>query len=241
MTAHFIITRPLENCHFLKENLPANFITYLPVMRYEEINNALKIKNASAFDYIITSQYAAKMILKYNFSPKSTYYCVGAITENILKKQGYITHLSTAHNVLNLIKVIKEKHQSNRKLLYLSGETIKQPIHNILEKLDIQCTQCIIYKTIPIYNNLHEILNSKTTKTIVFYSKQSYDLFMKDVTVQNLTDTLKKCHAVWVLPAQSAKMALRYTNTITWKNVKVIHSTNDLVHFIRKENTYEPA
>jgi uroporphyrinogen-III synthase len=241
MTAHFIITRPLANCHFLKENLPSECITYVPVMGYEEINDALKIKNACDYDYIITSQYAAKMILEYNFSPKSTYYCVGTITENILKQNGYITLSSSEHNVSTLINVIKNTHQSTRKLLYLSGETIKQPIQNILKNHKIHCTQCIIYKTIPIHNNLHKILHSKTTKTIVFYSKQSYDLFIKDVKVQNLTDTLQKCHAVWVLPAQSAKMAWCYTNNVTWQNITVLNSTNDLIHFIRKEYTYEPV
>ncbi|HCU07188.1 MAG TPA: hypothetical protein DIC42_06405 [Holosporales bacterium] len=241
MTAHFVITRPLENCHLLKEKLPSKFITYLPVMRYEEINHALEIKNADAYDYIITSQYAAKMILKYKFAPESTYYCVGAITEYILKNNGYITRTSSTRNVSNLINVVKDTHHSRRKLLYLCGETIKQPIHNILENYGIHCTQRVIYKTTPIQNNLHLVLNAKTTKTIVFYSKQSYDLFIKDVTAHNLISTLQKCHAVWVLPALSAERALHYTDNVLWKNIKVIHSTNDLVHFIHKENTYEPV
>lgn len=241
MTMHFIITRPLENCDFLKENLSSKLITYLPVMRYEEINNALEIQNACAYDYIITSQYAAKMAIKYNFAPKSTYYCVGAITEEHLKKNGYITCTSNAHNVSHLITIIKHKHRSHRKLLYICGKIIKHPLHTILNNQGIHCTQRIIYKTIPIHNNLLSVLKSKIRKAIVFYSKQSYDLFMKDVMAQNLIDTLQKCHAVWVLPALSAKMALHYVNNVTWGKINVIHSTNDLVNFIRKENTNDPV
>lgn len=234
---HFIITRPFENCDILKQHLPSEFVTYAPIMHYGEIKDALHIQNAHEHDYIVTSQYAAKMIVQHYFAPHSTYYCVGPITEKILQKQGYKTITPTVHNAKSLTEVIKNEHKPKKKLLYLCGETIKNPIHAELQHQGIPCTKHIIYKTTPAQNNWHYILRFKGMKTIVFYSKQSYDLFIKDIQIHHDVTDLSVCRAIWVLPAASAIKANDYTNNVTWKKISVINSTNDLIQFIHKETS----
>jgi len=236
VTVHFIITRPLENCDFLNQYLPQEFVTYLPVIRYANIKNALKIKNEGAYDYIVTSQYAAKMIVKYHFAPQSIYYCVGSVTEKTLQDAGYITTSPRAHNAQALVEFIKAEHKNNRDVLYLCGETIKHPIHAVLQRKGIPCKKRVIYKITPIQNNWKHILQSKGMKTIVFYSKQSYDLFIKDVKTHHHITNLEVCHAIWVLPTPSAIKATAYTANIKWKKISVINSTSDLIQFIHKEN-----
>jgi len=235
VTVHFIITRPLENCDILKQRLPQKCVTYLPVIRYEKIKDALQIKNAHTYDYIVTSQYAAKMIVTNNFAPQSTYYCVGSVTGEILQNHNYITVKPKAHNAEALIALIKNEHRPKKELLCLCGETIKCPIHLLLATQSIACKHRIIYKTIPIQNNWRHILRSKDMKTIVFYSKQSYDLFIKDVKTHHHITDVAVCHAIWVLPAASAIKANDYTANIKWKKISVINSTDDLIQFIHKE------
>lgn len=234
---HFIITRPFENCDILKQRLPSKFVTYAPIMHYLEIKDALHIQNAHEHDYIVTSQYAAKMIVQHDFAPHSTYYCVGPITEKILQKQGYKTITPTEHNAKALTEVIKAERHNNTKLIYFCGETIKNPIHAVLQHHGIPCEKRVIYKTIPEQNNWTYILQPKGMKTIVFYSKQSYDLFIKDIQTHHDIADLSVCHAIWVLPAASAVKANDYTNNITWKKISVINSTTDLIQFIYKETS----
>ena len=242
MQPHFIITRPLENCSNLKERLPpSNTVSYLPVMQYVEIGNILLIEHPKEYDYIITSQYAAGMIAKYNFAPKSLYYCVGRTTAEILNSQNYTTLSPLTAHAKELINLIKEKHKSSRPLLYLCGETIKYNIHEQLLKNHITCQKLTVYKTLPTNPNLKDILNLKITKSIVFYSKQSYDLFMKAVQDRNMLDALNACNATWVLPKIVAKKAKDYTDITQWKYVRVVHSTHDLINMIHKERTYESS
>ena len=235
MTVHFIITRPLENCNVLKQRLPKERVTYLPVMHFAAIKDALQIESAKIYDYIVTSQYAAKMITKCNFEPFATYYCVGPVTGKILQNHGYRTVIPPEHNAEGLIKLIKTEHKSKKGFLYLCGETIKHPIHETLQENGILCKQRVIYKTIPIQNNWTHILHAKGMKAIVFYSKQSYDLFIKDVQTYHHIKDLEVCHAIWVLPASSTFKCSEYTSNIKWQKISVINSTDDLVQFIHKE------
>jgi uroporphyrinogen-III synthase len=227
----FVLTRPQENC--IGPLTDKNFI-FLPAFKYQD-KNAPTLKYNHTTIFILTSQYVCNWIIKNKLPKTNTYYCVGETTAAILKKNGFVNiYTPPISTVENLITFIKQRHHGDQHYVYLAGKMIKTPLHTTLNKTGLSCMKHIVYETEAINHPLKKILIPNQNYGFIFYSIQTYKLFMNNLRQENMVQICENSSAIFVLPHRTKGFVFNLINDIKWKKYDVFHDTQDLLQSLGK-------
>jgi uroporphyrinogen-III synthase len=225
-----IITRPKENLTELE-----NFknITFLPLFKYDETGFDLNLLNLYKA-FVLTSQQASRFVIKHHFDKNAIYYCVGGKTASVLIEKGFNNVIYPANfNALSLFDEIKKQHPPSVPLAYLSGEIIKEPLHTLLTDQNYTCERYVVYQTKPLSPDLS--LMRGDDGAIVFYSLETYTLFLRALKDQNHFDniTFKNWDIIFVLQKQSKGFVHSSIIDINWRKWSVLESTQDFIDYLK--------
>lgn len=227
----FVITRPREN--WSKCLASKNFL-FLPVFRYKN-RRSVKFAYNKKTVFILTSQQASKWIIKNNLSKQNIYYCVGKKTAEFLKENNFINvFYPTVSTVKNLITYIIERHVCGQNYIYLSGHIIKTPLDLKLKNAGLSCVRHIIYETKTITHPLKEILALNISYGFLFYSIQSYKIFIENLHQENMMDVCRNSCAIFILPHRTKGFVFNVIHDIKWKNYGVFQDTQSFLENLEK-------
>ncbi|CAO5674735.1 MAG: hypothetical protein HEEMFOPI_00112 [Holosporales bacterium] len=232
-----IITRPKENVSDLDA---MSNICYQPLFSYEHSQDNFSDVLQNVKHFILTSQEASRFILKHSLEfllKESTFYCVGKKTARpLLDKEYKNIVIGDSPNAQSLFQKIKSTHPKSAPLAYLSGDIIKEYLHDQLTAEGFSCSRFIVYKTHPLHFDFKHIQNQNGA--IVFYSLGTYQIFLKNIEEQNITD--KSCFLKWtcifVIPNHLNRDVFSNLVDINWKKNLVLESTLDLVRYLKGNN-----
>ena len=164
---NILITRPLIDA----EDLMGKFfslghkIIHLPTLKILPL--AMDSINSNDFDAFIFTSANAIRNLKLNTSNKNLHcFCVGSLTEKIVRQAGF-SNTSSAGGTVNALKnliMISEKINKNSKLAYFCGDNISYDLDSELKKEGIKVKKIINYSS-----ELIEDLNNENKKLIELY------------------------------------------------------------------------
>ena len=164
---NILITRPLIDA----EDLMGKFfslghkIIHLPTLKILPL--AMDSINSNDFDAFIFTSANAIRNLKLNTSNKNLHcFCVGSLTEKIVRQAGF-SNTSSAGGTVNALKnliMISEKINKNSKLAYFCGDNISYDLDSELKKEGIKVKKIINYSS-----EIIEDLNSENKKLIELY------------------------------------------------------------------------
>ena len=164
---NILITRPLIDA----EDLMGKFfslghkIIHLPTLKILPL--AMDSINPNDFDAFIFTSANAIRNLKLNTSNKNLHcFCVGSLTEKIVRQAGF-SNTSSAGGTVNALKnliMISEKINKNSKLAYFCGDNISYDLDSELKKEGIKVKKIINYSS-----EIIEDLNSENKKLIELY------------------------------------------------------------------------
>ena len=164
---NILITRPLIDAEDLMEKFFSlgHKIIHLPTLKILPL--AMEPINAEEFDaFIFTSANAIRNI-KLNSNIKNLHcFCVGSLTEKIVRQAGF-NNTSSAGGTVNALKnliMISEKINKNSKLAYFCGDNISYDLDSELNKEGIKVKKIINYSS-----EIIEDLNSENKKLIELY------------------------------------------------------------------------
>ena len=232
---HIIITRPIEDCLELIENLKVTHhtVTHLPLINIKKItNNYIDFKNYKGI--IFTSANAIKFLDTKNISKKIDCFCVGETTEKKAKYFGFYNAISAGGNVDVLIELIIRTFDKNfGKLLYVSNEFISKELDFELKKKGYSVDRVINYTSEPINQieqNTLDYIKKNTPDVIFVYSEKS---------AINLKDLIKKYSLVDVMMQSNlmciSKKTSKVLEFIKWKKV-IFFNPGEEEFFLNKIN-----
>ena len=164
---NILITRPLIDAEDMMEKFFAlgHKIIHLPTLKILPL--AIDPINPDEFDAFIFTSANAIRKLKLNSNNKNLHcFCVGSLTEKIVRKAGF-NNTSSAGGTVNALKnliMISEKINKNSKLAYFCGDNISYNLDSELKKEGIKVKKIVNYSSEQIQD-----LNSENKKLIELY------------------------------------------------------------------------
>ena len=182
---NILITRPLIDTEDLMGKLFSlgHKIIHIPTLKISPIKlNPINPEKYEAF--IFTSANAIKYLKLIKEDKKKLCFCVGSITEKIVRQQGYNNTLSAGGTVNALKNLILNNQdlKKNKVLAYICGDNISSDLDIELQKEGFQIEKIINYTSEKIKD-----LNEDTSKLIIdhppdiifVYSKRSAESFIQ--------------------------------------------------------------
>ena len=164
---NILITRPLIDAEDMMEKFFAlgHKTIHLPTLKILPL--AIDPINPDEFDAFIFTSANAIRKLKLNSNNKNLHcFCVGSLTEKIVRQAGF-NNTSSAGGTVNALKnliMISEKINKNSKLAYFCGDNISYNLDSELKKEGIKVKKIVNYSSEQIQD-----LNSENKKLIELY------------------------------------------------------------------------
>ncbi len=228
---NILITRPLIDC----EDLMGKFfslghkIIHVPTLKILPVNNQpLDLKNYDAL--IFTSANAIRNLKTINVDRNKLCFCVGAITEKIARKAGYLNTLSAGGTVNALKNIIINSNfiNENSKIAYFCGEFISYDLDIELKKEGINVEKIINYtsdKITDLNSENKKILKNHPPDIIFVYSARSAQSFI-DIIKNNELDPLMTGSKVMCI---SEKVASIFKSK-GWKKIATFNPGDELLN-----------
>ena len=121
-------------------------IIHVPTLKISAVKtNPINPDNYEAF--IFTSANAIRNLQSFKLDKNKLCFCVGAITEKIVRQQGYVNTISAGGTVNALKKIIINSEYLDKKksLAYLCGDNISSELDKELEKEGFKIEKIINY------------------------------------------------------------------------------------------------
>ena len=181
---HILLTRPLEDCSelILKFQSLGHQISHLPLLKIDKV----KYDKINFEDYkgiIFTSANAIKFLDIKKIDKKILCFCVGNATEKKARSIGFQNVISAEGNVENLKELVLQNFDlKDRKLVYVSGETISEDLDRQLIKEGYDIKRIVNYQTShneKFDENFVKLLNKNMPDIVYVYSQNSALSFLK--------------------------------------------------------------
>ena len=134
---HILLTRPLEDCSemILKFKSLGHKVSHLPLINIEKVSYE-EINFSEYSGIVFTSANAVKFLNTQKIDKNTKCFCVGNVTEKKVRSIGFQNTIVAEGNVSNLKELIIQSYETkNKKLLYISGETISVDLdHQLLDE-----------------------------------------------------------------------------------------------------------
>jgi len=189
---NILITRPLIDSEDLMGKLFSlgHKIIHVPTLKISSAK--LKPINSKNYDaFIFTSANAIRNLKLMNFDKNKLCFCVGAITEKIVRQKGYNNTISAGGTVNALKNIIINSDQLDKKklLAYICGDNITSNLDQELKKEGFQIEKIINYtseKIQELNETTNKLIKSHPPDIIFVYSKRSAESFIELVKKYSL-------------------------------------------------------
>ena len=227
---NILITRPLIDAEDMMEKLftLGHKIIHIPTLKIVPL--AVEPINSEEFDAFIFTSANAIRNLKLNSKNKNLHcFCVGSLTEKIVRQVGF-NNTSSAGGTVNALKnliMISEKINKNSKLAYFCGDNISYDLDSELKQEGIKVKKIVNYSS-----DLIKDLNSENKKLIELYppdiifiystrSAQSFVCIVKNYSLSPLmTQSIVMCI--------SEKVAKIFKSQ-GWKKVEIFNPGDEMI------------
>ena len=227
---NILITRPLIDSEDLMGKLFSlgHKIVHIPTLKVTGANvSPVDAKKYDAF--IFTSANAIRNLKLNNQDTNKICFCVGSITEKIVRQKGYNNTISAGGTVNALKNIILSSDQIDKKksIAYFCGDYISSNLDIELKNEGFQVDKIINYtseKITDLNEENNKIINNHPPDIIFIYSKRSAESFIEIVKNYSLypimTDSIVMCI--------SKKVATIFSND-GWKKIKIFNPGDELL------------
>ena len=226
---NILITRPLIDAEDLMGKLFSlgHKIIHIPTLQVKPVTNQkCDAKNYDAF--IFTSANAIRNLKLLNEDKKKLCFCVGSITEKIVRQKGYTNTISAGGNV-NALKniILNSDFDKRKKIAYFCGDYIATDLDIDLKREGYFIDKVINYsseKIIDLNNENEKILNNHPPDIIFVYSKRSAESFVELVKKYTLNGLMTGSRVLCI-----SEKALNVFKQLGWKNLEVFEPGEEII------------
>ena len=233
---NILITRPLLDNEDLIGKLfsMGHKIIHIPTLKISPAKVSPIISNN--FDaFIFTSANAVKYLKTENINKNKTCFCVGSITEKIVRQLGYTNTFSAGGTVNALKNIIINSEQINKKstLAYFCGDNISYDLDKDLEKEGLKISKIVNYRSEKITglnDENHKIIKKHPPNTILVYSSRSAQSFIEIVKNYSLYPIMTGSTVMCI-----SKNVAKIFSDEGWKKVEIFNPGEEL-HRLKELN-----
>ncbi len=227
---NILITRPLIDAEDMMEKLftLGHKIIHIPTLKIVPL--AVEPINSEEFDAFIFTSANAIRNLKLNSKNKNLHcFCVGSLTEKIVRQVGF-NNTSSAGGTVNALKnliMISEKINKNSKLAYFCGDNISYDLDSELKQEGIKVKKIVNYSS-----DLIKDLNSENKKLIELYPPDI--IFIYSTRSAQSFVSIVKNYSLSPLMTQSIVMCIsekvaKIFKSQGWKKVEIFNPGDEMI------------
>ena len=226
---NILITRPLIDAEDLMGKLFSlgHKIIHIPTLKVKPVTNQkCDAKNYDAF--IFTSANAIRNLKLLNEDKKKLCFCVGSITEKIVRQKGYSNTISAGGNV-NALKniILNSDFDKKKKIAYFCGDYISTDLDLDLKREGYLIDKVINYsseKIVDLNNENEKILNNHPPDIIFVYSKRSAESFVELVKKYTLNGLMTGSRVLCI-----SEKVLNVFKQLGWKKLEVFEPGEEII------------
>ena len=226
---NILITRPLIDAEDLMGKLFSlgHKIIHIPTLQVKPVTNQkCDAKNYDAF--IFTSANAIRNLKLLNEDKKKLCFCVGSITEKIVRQKGYANTISAGGNV-NALKniILNSDFDKRKKIAYFCGDYISTDLDLDLKMEGYLVDKVINYsseKIVDLNNENEKILNNHPPDIIFVYSKRSAESFVELVKKYTLNGLMTGSRVLCI-----SEKVLNVFKQLGWKKLEVFEPGEEII------------
>ena len=202
-------------------------IIHIPTLQVKPVTNQkCDAKNYDAF--IFTSANAIRNLKLLNENKKKLCFCVGSITEKIVRQKGYSNTISAGGNV-NALKniVLNSDFDKKKKIAYFCGDYISTDLDLDLKREGYLIDKVINYsseKIVDLNNENEKILNNHPPDIIFVYSKRSAESFVELVKKYTLNGLMTGSRVLCI-----SEKVLNVFKQLGWKKLEVFEPGEEII------------
>ena len=224
-----LLTRPLIDTEDLMGKLFSlgHKIIHIPTLKISAANiNPIDAKKYDAF--IFTSANAIRNLKLLNEDKKKLCFCVGSITEKIVRQKGYSNTISAGGNV-NALKniILNSDFDKKKKIAYFCGDYISTDLDLDLKKEGYLVDKVINYsseKIVDLNNENEKILNNHPPDIIFVYSKRSAESCVELVKKYTLNGLMTGSRVLCI-----SEKVLNVFKQLGWKKLEVFEPGEEII------------
>ena len=226
---NILITRPLID----SEDLMGKFfslghkIIHIPTLKISAANvGPVDAKKYDAF--IFTSANAIRNLKLNNQDTNKRCFCVGSITEKIVRQKGYNNTISAGGTINALKNIISNSDQIDKKksIAYFCGDYISSNLDIELKNDGFQVDKIINYtseKITDLNEENNNIINNHPPDIIFIYSNRSAEIFIEIVKKYSLYGLMTQSRVLCI-----SEKVLNVLKKSGWKNLEVFQPGEEL-------------
>ena len=226
---NILITRPLIDSEDLMGKLFSlgHKIIHIPTLKISASNaNPVDAKKYDAF--IFTSANAIRNLKLDNQDTNKICFCVGSITEKIVRLKGYNNTISAGGTVNALKNIILNSDQIDKKksIAYFCGDYISSNLDKELKNEGFQVDKIINYtseKITELNEENNKIIKNHPPDIIFIYSQRSAESFIEIVKKYSLNGLMTESRVLCI----SEKVLSVFKDT-GWKKLEVFQPGEEL-------------
>ena len=226
---NILITRPLIDSEDLMGKLFSlgHKILHIPTLKISAANvSPVDEKKYDAF--IFTSANAIRNLKLINQDTSKICFCVGSITEKILRQKGYNNTISAGGNISALKNIILNSDQIDKKksIAYFCGDYISSNLDIELKNEGFQVNKIINYtseKITDLNEENNNIINNHPPDIIFIYSKRSAESFIEIVKKYSLNGLMTESRVLCI-----SEKVLDVLKKSGWKKLEVFQPGGEL-------------
>jgi len=226
---NILITRPLIDSEDLMEKFFSlgHKIIHIPTLKISAANTRpIDAKKYDAF--IFTSANAIRNLQLNNQDNSKICFCVGSITEKIVRQKGYNNTISAGGTVNALKNIISNSDQIDKKksIAYFCGDYISSNLDVELKNDGFQIDKIINYtseKITDLNEENNKIINNHPPDIIFIYSKRSAESFIEIVKKYSLNGLMTESRVLCI----SEKVLSVFKNS-GWKKLEIFQPGEEL-------------
>ena len=227
---NILITRPLIDT----EDLMGKFfslghkIIHIPTLKISTANiNPVDAKKYNAF--IFTSANAIRNLKLINHDKSKICFCVGSITEKIVRQAGYNNTISAGGTVNALKNIILNSNQIDKKksIAYFCGDNIYSNLDIELKREGLQVDKIINYtseKITDLNEENSKIINNYPPDLVFIYSKRSAESFIEIVKKYALNGLMTDSRVLCI-----SEKVLGVLKNSGWKKLEIFEPGDEII------------
>ena len=227
---NILLTRPLIDA----EDLMGKFfslghkIIHIPTLKISAANiDPIDAKKYDAF--IFTSANAIRNLKLINSDKSKICFCVGSITEKIVRQSGYNNTISAGGTVNALKNIILNSDQIDKKksIAYFCGDYISSNLDEELKREGHQIDKIINYtseKITDLNEENNKIIKNHPPDIIFIYSKRSAESFIEIVKKYALNSLMTESRVLCI-----SEKVLSVLKNSGWKKLEVFEPGDEIM------------
>ena len=227
---NILITRPLIDIEDLMGKLFSlgHNIIHVPTLKISSAGlNPINPEKYNAF--IFTSANAIRNLKLSKVDSKKLCFCVGSITEKIVRQQGFVNTIS-AGGTVNALKniIINSENLDKKKILaYVCGDNISSNLDQELLEEGFRIEKIINYtsKKIDVLNeDTNKLIKSHPPDIILIYSKRSAESFIELTKKYSLNALMTGSRVMCI-----SEKVLSVFKEAGWKKIETFEAGDELM------------